>query len=200
MKTIYEKLLAIRSKVGTIPKSGFNSYAKYKYVTKDTLYDYFRAYFEEEKLLVLTSTEIVEHKVGQTAKGESTNRTMVQQKHVIINAENPDEKIEVFSVGTGEDKGDKDIYQADTGAMKYFLIDNFFVSGGDSFPGDVEYDKKGEPVAIDEKQLSELSDLADNVKYNEAKFLEYYKIEKLADLPVNRFQHAINALKSKETK
>jgi hypothetical protein len=146
MKTIYEKMLAVRAKVGNIPKSGFNNFSKYKYVTKDTLYDYFRAYFEEEKLLVLTSTEIIEHKIGQTAKGESTNRTMVQQKHIIINAEKSEEKIEVFSVGTGEDKGDKDIYQADTGAMKYFLIDNFFVSGGDSFPGDVEHDKKSETV------------------------------------------------------
>lgn len=138
-KNIYEKLAAIRDRVSSIPKNGYNSYSNYKYVDKDTLYDYFRQYFAEHNLLVLTSEDSYERTERKNAKGEVLNVSSVRQKHTIINIDNTDERIELFSRGVGEDKTDKDAYQADTGAMKYFLIDNFFVSGGDSFPGDVEH-------------------------------------------------------------
>jgi hypothetical protein len=139
---IYQKIKAVRERVKEIPKNGFNKFANYKYVDKDTLYDYLRAYFNEVGLALISSTESVQREQRKNNKGELFNASIVTKKHTIVNIDNPDEKIEVLSAGVGEDKTDKDIYQADTGAMKYFLIDNFFISGGDSFPGDVEHDRK----------------------------------------------------------
>ena len=101
-----------------------------------------RVYFNEVGLAVISSTESVKRERQTSNKGEAFNVTIVTKKHTIVNIDNPEEKIEVMSAGVGEDKTDKDIYQADTGAMKYFLIDNFFISGGDSFPGDIEHDLK----------------------------------------------------------
>jgi len=139
---IYQKIKVVRERVKEIPKNGFNKFANYKYVDKDTLYDYLRVYFNEVGLAVISSTESVKRERQTSNKGEMFNTTIITKKHTIVNIDNPEEKIEVMSTGVGEDKTDKDIYQADTGAMKYFLIDNFFISGGDSFPGDVEHDSK----------------------------------------------------------
>ena len=128
------------SEFRTLSKNGFNKFSQYKYVDKDTLYDYFRVYFAEERLFVLASTESTTRGQRPNKNNETMNTSLVHKKLTIVNLDNPEEKIEVYSDGVGEDKTDKDIYQGDTGAMKYFLIDNFLVSGGDSFPGDVEHD------------------------------------------------------------
>ncbi|MFW6120731.1 MAG: ERF family protein [Petrotogales bacterium] len=143
-KNIYQKLLNIQKKVKNIPKNGYNSYSRYYYVDKDTLYDYMRSYFQEENLFVLTTDENHERQTierkDDKRKTEFINSTIITQKHIVVNINNPDEKVEFYSKGLGVDKTDKDLYQASTGAMKYFLINNFFISGGDSFPADVEHD------------------------------------------------------------
>ena len=135
---IYEKILAVVDKVGKIPKNGYNSFSKYHYVDKDTLYDYMRKYLSEQKLVVLADVEVVRRDTVTTDKGDK-NKTIVNSSFTIINAEKPDEKVVVKMPGLGEDKTDKDLYQALTGAMKYFFINNFLISGGDSYPGDVEH-------------------------------------------------------------
>ena len=174
-KNIYEKLAAIRKKVGDIPKNGYNSFSKYNYVPKDTLYDYFRNYFEIERLFVIASTESTNRGQRIGKNGETMNMSLVHKKFTIVNLDNPEEKIEVFADGVGEDKTDKDTYQADTGAMKYFLIDNFLVSGGDSFPGDIEHDSNEQKVQpIKTPNLDKFFNL---MKQNAAKLPEPFRAD-----------------------
>jgi hypothetical protein len=207
-KNIYEKLAAVRDKVGSIEKNGLNKFANYRYVDKDTLYDYFRAYFAAERLFVFSSTESAIRAESKNAKGEKINTSIVRKKHTIVDLDNPESsKVEVFSEGVGEDKTDKDIYQADTGAMKYFLIDNFFVSGGDSFPGDVEHDANNKNNGSNGKQPTPNLDKFYNLmKQNAAKLPEPFRAdaraivnkkqeitpEKLQELEAAIYEHVEN--------
>src|SRR6185312_5675879 len=53
---------------------------------------------------------------------------------------------------------------------------------------------------IDEKQLTVLIDLADEVGADKAKFCKYLKISALAELPMTRFSEAKAALEAKRAK
>ena len=53
---------------------------------------------------------------------------------------------------------------------------------------------------IDEKQLSDLTALADEVKANMGAFCDYLKVASLEQLPISRYQEAVRALEAKRAK
>jgi hypothetical protein len=165
---IYQKIDKVRSRVGTIPKDGYNSYSGYKYVSKDALYDYFRQFLTDVGLVILPVENEITRTGRENKKGETVNVSIVEKKLQIVNVENPDEKITIATAGIGEDKTDKDGYQADTGAMKYFFINTFLVSGGDSFPGDVEHNgndaKQNIEIVANMQEREEIKQMANDLK------------------------------------
>jgi hypothetical protein len=66
-----------------------------------------------------------------------------------------------------------------------------YVYAGEDLPEGVE------PVTISKEQQANLQALIDEVGADMTKFLDYFKIEKLADLPTAEYQRAINALEKK---
>jgi len=78
----------------------------------------------------------------RTRDGSPVNMVTVRTKHVFRDAESG-ETAEVFGTGCGEDAGDKAVYKAITGAMKYFVSKNFLISTGDDPEKDSETEKGG---------------------------------------------------------
>jgi len=129
MKNVAKKLLKVTEALdGKVKKSGYNNYSKYSYVTEADLIDAIRPELIRQGLVITTSV----HSFSETgATEDDDNRyASVTLKHVIIDAESG-ECLELFSAGTGADRLDKALYKSYTGAIKYFLLKTFMLSGDD---------------------------------------------------------------------
>jgi hypothetical protein len=131
MKSVSKKLLAAIAQLGgSVPKTGWNNYSKYHYVTEADINNAVLPALLKQGLLLTTSVETVKEEVSTA---EQKNRfASVVLLHKIIDTESG-EVLEFKSTGTGADTLDKAVYKAYTGACKYFLMKLFLLSG-DSDP------------------------------------------------------------------
>lgn len=130
MKNVSAKLLKVIGSVsGSVKKSGHNSHQHYDYVMEKDLLDVVRDELVKQGLLVLMSVE------NHSRSGDITT---VKTKHTIIDVDSG-ESLEVYSIGEGQDRGDKAAPKSLTSASKYFWLKTFLLSGGD----DPENDSQG---------------------------------------------------------
>ena len=125
--TLYAKLARITGAVSKVPKSGYNAFHKYKYVTESDLVEALSGLLAAENVALLVSwsmctTRDPEAKGGPVTTLEGT-ATFCCGDTGATHA--------VGIVGTGQDKGDKGVYKAATGAVKYLLMKCFLVDTGD---------------------------------------------------------------------
>lgn len=135
-KILIKKLAEVTAAIGTVKKTGYNSFQKYEYLREQDLMDAIREELTKRNIFISTSVEET-CTVGEIAT--------VKTKH-IFHCGDSGETLEVFGAGAGHDKLDKHIFKAQTGSMKYMLMKNFFVGTND----DPENDNKEEaakPVA-----------------------------------------------------
>ncbi len=122
------KLAAILGEIGAIEKKGKNEKQNYKYIREADVVAYLRHKLSESQIFVFHSVESEEFI-------ESVGLSKVKTRHIFVCAESG-ETMEVFSFGYGKDQtnsgyiGDKGIYKAITGAVKYFWMKNFMLSDG----------------------------------------------------------------------
>ncbi len=129
--TLAGKLAQIMAEVGRVPKNGRNDFHKYDYVTEADLVDAVRAKLAERNVVLLPALTSVNID-GQV--------TTAQMRFQFIDGDTG----ETFGsdwAGTGEDKGDKGLYKAYTGALKYFLMKSFLIATGDDPERDTTHDK-----------------------------------------------------------
>lgn len=130
MKNIATKMLnVIKDVQGTVGKSGFNSFQKYKYITEADITDAIRPALLKNNLAIFSS--VVDCKEMSPA-GKNLDQKIYQItfEHTLVDTDSG-ESIKLNSVGTGADTLDKSIYKAYAGAFKYFIMKNFFISGDD---------------------------------------------------------------------
>lgn len=125
-----EKLLAIQSDVMRVKKNGFNSFHGYHYVTEDDLLSAVKASAIAHGVLITcrSTSEIGCHTT--LGKNELVRWAKVTIMARLEDLESEDVQETSFD-GYAEDKGDKAIYKATTGAYKYFLMKFFGVATGD---------------------------------------------------------------------
>jgi hypothetical protein len=132
--SLYRKLAKVMSQVDRVPKTGHNAFHKYDYVTESDLVEKIRGFLAVENIIILPSVKSVDQ------KGDLTNAEI---EFVFADGDTGETHTAVMW-GCGQDKGDKGIYKAYTGAVKYLLMKTFLVSTGD----DPEDDSpKGKPTA-----------------------------------------------------
>lgn len=132
MKNVSAKLLkAIEQVGGTVPKTGWNNFSKYKYITESDINTVVLPALLNQGLLLTTSLE----SVTETPAGpDSKNRfATVHLVHTITDVDSA-EVLTLKSAGVAADVLDKAIYKAYTGACKYFMMKLFLISGDDSDP------------------------------------------------------------------
>ena len=130
-KNIYQTILNIRGKVSSVLKKGTNEYHKYNYATINDVLHEVRDYCNEEGLLIYPSgiSDLLPSKEGQV-ESFTMSYTLATEDG---------SKIDVTVRCSGEDKGDKKAYKANTGALKYLFIQLFLMPTED----DPENDKTG---------------------------------------------------------
>lgn len=129
MKNVAKKLLNVTDALdGKVKKSGYNSYSKYTYVTEADLIDAIRPELIKQGLIITTS--VLSFSETPASEDDDNRYASVTLKHTIIDTESG-ESIELHSAGTGADRLDKALYKSYTGALKYFLLKTFMLSGDD---------------------------------------------------------------------
>ncbi|MHC5227546.1 ERF family protein [Enterococcus sp. LJL99] len=128
-KKLIHKIAEITQEVKRIPKTGWNDFHKYAYATESDIKQVIREELAKRDLVLFS--DIVSHKVDEvlTAKGKTEYRTTIEVIYTLEDAETSETRM-FKGVGTGQDAGDKGVYKAQTGALKYALTNLFQVPTG----------------------------------------------------------------------
>lgn len=121
------KLVEIIKELPMIEKKGRNDFHHYNYAMEVDFLEAVRPRLTDRGILMSMSVESVD----VMNKGEKGGMiTTIKTLHAFIDAETG-ETLTFHGAGQGEDKGDKGIYKAQTGALKYALAKFFLISTGD---------------------------------------------------------------------
>jgi len=153
---LYQRKAAAMRELQSIPKNGYNDYAKYKYATDGDVLDTFRALLAKHGIgwdVSMTDHQWVAEK----------NRTIVFMDISLTNIDDPEDFIVLKAIGEANDKTDKGTVKALTSGVKYFLLKTFLASAGnedddaDSGPGQAQ--KKGPPELSTREQKTKIREL-----------------------------------------
>lgn len=133
--TLAKKLSEVMASIGYIPKTGFNKFHQYKFVTDADVLDTVRTKLAERGVTTTVSITGLEHLPYRTTNDKPEFLTTV---YGVLSFRDDDAEISVSFCGTGSDAGDKGYYKAVTGGLKYALLKTFLVPTGD----DPERDEK----------------------------------------------------------
>lgn len=136
--TVYQKILSVMGSVGYLNKDGFVETGKgkgYKALTDEKVLAAVRPALVSAGLVMLPvkmeQKRTDEQVEGYDGKMKTNRVTDVSVTYRIINAENPDDFVEVVSSGTGVDTQDKGIGKAMTYAKKYAILNSFLIPSGE---------------------------------------------------------------------
>lgn len=163
MKRLTEVLSGLYNEIESVPKSGYNDFNNYSYVTEPDLVNLIRPKLAEQGIFIYPS--VVSQEVMPV---NDKLLTLVDMEFTISDSETG-ESFVCHAQGQGYDNMDKGVYKAITGATKYFLYKLFLIAAGDDPEQNNTFDKgkgqnggnkfgTGKPS---EKQVEFLLDLAD---------------------------------------
>ena len=130
--TLYQKIAKVMGKVERVPKNGYNSFHKYKYVQESDLVDHVRKFMVEDGLVLFNNVR--EYEVN----GEIAIATI----EFTLCCTDTGESVTSTVVAEGQDKGDKKFYKAMAGATKYYLMKTFLIPTGDDPEADIQTDQQ----------------------------------------------------------
>jgi hypothetical protein len=148
---LYPRLARVLAKIEMIPKEGRNDFHEYDYVKEDTLTEQIRPMLADEGISLIFGAE-------EVILAENCI-TLVRCTFTL--GCDFGEPITTTVWGAGRDadskgnRGDKGIYKAMTGAMKYFLYKTFLVSTGDDV--EIEPPAGDQGLRITPGQVKELA-------------------------------------------
>ncbi len=155
---LFQKIFAVLAAIETVEKKGKAEYGGgYDYLRAVDMFSVAREEFLKKGLLFTTSV------VGSTRwvneGGKQRNGVTVETVHEFIDIETG-AMHSVRSVGDGVDSGDKGIYKALTGAVKYALRNNFLVSDPTADPeadpnGSRPAEAQDRPRSVQERKVKE---------------------------------------------
>jgi len=134
LNTVYKKIHNIMTSIGIIEKDKTNDFHKYKYASEFAIKKAVHEALVSEKLIL---------QLSEKSHSKESNITTVTFEYCFIDIETGDKMCGLFS-GSGEDKGDKGMYKAFTGCLKYLLTTTFLIPTGDDPENDKKEDEKKE--------------------------------------------------------
>ena len=144
-KNIIKKLHEIQKEVPYLQKGGRNITLRYSYLSESQIAELFKALFEKHGVVFLHSSEIqsIERKEGEHGKLQFLTNIKVLYQFVDVET---GEVVGGHAAGQGIDPGDKGIYKAITGAVKYIFMKTFLIPTGDDPEDDSRSAPKGKRV------------------------------------------------------
>jgi len=148
--TFLQKLKKLQDIMGEFPweKDGINRHQSYKYITEKQYKTNFKKALKEVGLLWKVEQLEYQFIPGVTDK---MHMVICKFKGMLIDPETGDCEEYIF-FGSGADNGDKALYKAVTGGLKYFLASNFNVAEDMEPENDRDEVAKIEPPATPEQR------------------------------------------------
>lgn len=141
-KSLSQKLVEIMAVIPRIEKKGWNDFHKYHYLREEDLVETLRQEFVSRGIILMPSVRGYTHDIRLKPDGKTEGiLTTVEMTFKFIDS-NTGETESFNWAGTGDDKGDKGLYKAYTGAEKYFLMKTFLVPTGDDPERDEKLDQQ----------------------------------------------------------
>lgn len=141
MQEISAALVAAQAEMPAVGKSGNNTFDRYTYAKLEDYVKVIRPIFAKHGLAILTSVDQVDRLPDRvTQKGGAEK--CVQVKVALTIRHKSGQWITTHSFGEGQDRSDKAIYKAITGARKYALASALGLATSD----DPEADSAPEPT------------------------------------------------------
>jgi hypothetical protein len=160
-KTLIVKLAEIVAEIDHVEKSGRNEFQKYNYVkAADVAWLVRKALSARNIYLVADVVEIRNYEIP--AREGVMQAVDIKMQFSFFDGDFPDvAPIVLHSYGTGTDKGDKSVYKAMTGALKYGLRHAFLIPDESDPEADSSTDKAVEAAkAIGEAKVAKLKEKA----------------------------------------
>lgn len=153
-ENLITKLVSIMGDVQRIPKNGHNAHHNYDYALESDIKEVTREELASRGLLLVSNEKSRSESTIQTKNG--TQRMVSLEIEFTIFDKDSKETIVFTGFGEGQDSGDKAVYKAKTGALKYALTSLFLIPTGD----DPESSGKSlQPKMITPDQVKYLQDL-----------------------------------------
>ena len=134
------KLAKAMGEIGRVPKRGHNQAQNYHYARADDVAEHTREILSSLGVAVFASVENKGIREIETKNGKA-RISMVVVTWTFVDGETGEER-SVSVPGEGADFGDKGLYKAMTGSLKYALMLNFLIPTGE---GDPEKDEEEKP-------------------------------------------------------
>lgn len=156
--SLLQKLAAVRAEIGYIQKDGRNTNQGYKFLSELQITELFKEKLERHGIWFCYSSEITN--VHNNPKG-SMLVTDVRVTYSFIDVETGDSWTGTAS-GQGADAGDKGVYKAITGAVKYIFMKTFLIPTGDDPEHDDKPRRSSAPKAATAEEEKFLADLEED--------------------------------------
>lgn len=133
---LQKKKAKVVGSIQRIAKNGWNDFHKYEYSTESDIKEGVRSLLSEAGLTLDVELISDEKEEVQTRQGKAWLHTVTME---FILTDNDTGYMDVKrSKGVATDTGDKGLYKAYSGCIKYYLINNFLISTGEK-ENDPEY-------------------------------------------------------------
>jgi hypothetical protein len=138
------KLAEIMATVDRVPKRGKNAFHGYQYATEADVSDTVRNELSKRQVVIYSAIDALETRVDVGDGGKSSNYVTATMTFTLVDGESGEERSFKWA-GAGQDRGEKGLYKAITGAEKYFLLKLFLIPTGDD-PEDDHGDVRRAPA------------------------------------------------------
>lgn len=147
---IYKKIYELQKVLNSYDweKDGINRHQAYKYITEAQYKRNFSKALIEVGLIF--QIQELERRFRTDVLNSTMHLVEVDFLGSLIDIDTG-EKLDYYFSGTGADTGDKALYKAYTGGLKYFIATNFMVAEGNDPENDEQVDK-AKHVSEDEKK------------------------------------------------
>ena len=137
--SLVRKLAEVMASIDHVPKRGKNTFHNYEYALEADIVAALRMELAKRHVMLIPSTDSYEIRELPAKKDGSARGSMILLRMVMTFHDGESgETLTMPWIGAGEDSGDKSVYKAMTGAIKYALLKTFLIPTGD----DPEQDKQ----------------------------------------------------------
>ncbi len=165
-KTLVQKLAEIVAEIDNVDKRGRNDFQKYAYVkAADVAWIVRKALSARNIYLVVDVIETRNYEIP--AKEGHMQAVDIKMEFSFHDGDSDCPPIVLHSFGTGTDKGDKAVYKAMTGALKYGLRHAFLIPDESDPEADTSVDKAtADAKAVGEAKVAKLREKASQTSSN----------------------------------
>ena len=204
------KMNRVLAQVGGIPKDRENKAQGYWYRSEDIIMERLRALLSANGIAVATEVSEPTWLERIPTRNGSMSHVQVKVSVQFIDIDTG-ETIVSSAYGTGSDSGDKAIYKATTGGVKYVFNKTFMISDGDDAEGDTKTDAATQPspapprLEVTPENITAVQELLKSVKKEVAgfdeegftKFLGGFGVQCLDDLTGTQLMTVRKTLEAK---